>query len=151
MANKKDAEREIAWMKFLHEGKTRQQIAEELDVAVRTVNTWAAQGSWEEKREMMKNSDGNTAIEITGYIHALLKAVGSREEDKRFPTPSEADSLNKLLVARERLVKGIMLPQLYEASVKILNYVQTQDLKLAQALAPVINVMLKEEAARYEK
>lgn len=77
--------------------------------------------------------------------------MDSREEGGRFPTPSEADSLNKMIAARERLLKGVTLSQFYEAAMMILKRTEEKDLTVAKKLAPIIDELLKEEAEKIKK
>lgn len=151
MANKKTAERQLAWLKFLHEGKTQHEIASDLGIAPRTVNTWAREDKWAEKRNMLQNTDENAAAKLSGYIAALYTSVDKRDEISRFPTPSEADSLNKMIAARERLMRGVTLNQFYEAAMMILKRTEEQDLTTAKKLATIIDELLKEEAEKIKR
>ena len=150
MANKKSAEKEIAWLKFFHENTTKQEIAKDLGVAPRTISAWALEDRWDEKKNMLKQTDYTAAAKLNGYIAALYASIDGRADvSKRYPTPSEADSLNKMLAARKQLMQGIQLPQLYEACIKILNHIKNIDLPLAQSITPHIDSLIKEEAAKY--
>lgn len=119
MANSKVAIRKLAELTYLYEGKTQKDIATTLGVSIKTVNLWAAQDNWAEKKETVKSSPEKTAQKLNMYLNKLFAAIDERE----LPiTSKEADTIAKLIAAQHKL--RLVPSQMFQAITGFLDYMR---------------------------
>jgi DNA-binding XRE family transcriptional regulator len=119
MANKKTEARKLAEMMYLYEEKTQKEIAEQLGIAPKTMNLWASEDSWKEKKENVKTSPERNAQKLNTYINNLYKLIDDRDG---IPTPKEADTIIKLTSAQQKL--RLVPSQIFQATTQFMDYLQ---------------------------
>jgi hypothetical protein len=154
MANKKTTERELAKMKFLYDNKTQKQIAFELNIAEKTVGTWAKEDKWEDERRIMKLSNRQYANQTTKFIGNWFFEIDNRIQypdlPKGLPQSKESDAIVKLVATRNKLLNDMTPPQVYQNTKKFIEFVKRKDLATAQAVTAYFEEFMKDIIETYE-
>ena len=77
----KDSERTVARIRFVEQGKTRKEIAQELNVREKTVGDWAAKGNWEDQRTAWLTRTQNVERTLRGLIQTYSEQLNLLEQD----------------------------------------------------------------------
>lgn len=78
----KDAERNVAQVMFVEQGKTRKEIAELLRVREKTVGDWATKGNWENLRAARLTDTQNVSRTLMELIATYTEQLNMMERDK---------------------------------------------------------------------
>lgn len=81
----KDAARGVARILFVEQGKTRKQIAEQLQVREKTVGDWAAKGNWQDQRTAWLTNSQNVERALRGLIQTYSEQLTALEEERGDP------------------------------------------------------------------
>ena len=76
----KDAERGVARIMFVEQGKTRKEIAEQLQVREKTVGDWATKGNWEDQRTAWLTNSQNVERALRGLIQTYSEQLTTMEQ-----------------------------------------------------------------------
>jgi len=98
---KRDKLKELAKSLYINGMQTQREIAERTGVSLPTINRWSQKGKWKELRVGKIVSKEESLKRIYNQINALTDEIDSRE--KRYPTASESDTLNKLAATINKL------------------------------------------------
>lgn len=78
----KDAERNVARIMFVEQGKSRKEIAEQLQVREKTVGDWATKGGWESLRAAHLTNTQNVTRTLNDLIATYSEKLAAMERDK---------------------------------------------------------------------
>jgi len=143
MAVKLKEKRDWARLLFIAENKTQVEIAEQTGVSKTTINKWAKEDKWEEQKASLTVTREQQLQRVYMQIAEINKAIAEREE-KRYPTPAEADTINKLAAAIEKMERETSLSDIISVSMKFLNWVRNIDLDRAKELSNLFDAFIKD-------
>lgn len=82
----KEAERDVARILFVEQGKTRKEIAEKLNVREKTVGDWATKGNWESLRAAHLTNSQNVENALRGLIQTYTEQLTAMERSDAPPS-----------------------------------------------------------------
>jgi transposase len=130
---KYNEKKQYAEILFIVSGYTQKQIAEELSVTEKTIGQWVEKFGWKEKKAVQNLSPTKL---IQSYYEQSDLILKKAKEDDRPITSKEADSLNKIASAIEKLDKKISPSLNMEVFMRFNNFLQSIDLDLTKQLIP---------------
>lgn len=142
--DKKDA----AWELF-KEGWTQTKIAKILGVSERTIGNWKNEGDWDSKmirhKQLWENNEAEVATLISYQLRTLRRLTKEWEEEgkNRLIGKGEVDSLSKLYSTIKK--KDITWGYYINVCKDLMQFLQREDIELAQALTEQLDIFLNEK------
>lgn len=106
VAMAKDAERGVARIMFVEQGKTRKEIAEQLNVREKTVGEWATKGNWEGLRAAHLTNSQNVENALRGLIQTYTEQLTQMEREQG-SNPKEKARLVDALVKTSKTLEVV--------------------------------------------
>lgn len=103
MANKRGMEqkRNQARNLYVRNGVLQQDIAEIVGVSEKTISQWKRAENWDKERAAVTTTKDSELTRLYSMLSSLNGAIEGR--DQKYPTPGEADTINKLSSAIAKL------------------------------------------------
>ena len=137
--------KETARNLFLHTEKTRQEIADILDVNSKTLYLWIKNGKWDEMKTAARQSPMILVQDMYNHIQAINENIYAREG--KCPTPKEVDMLRKLaLTAKQLEVKS--LGTYTEVLQELTTFINRQDHDLAVQVIKIADKYVRGKVER---
>lgn len=137
--------KEWAKMLYLKEHVTQAEIAERTGVSKQTICKWIKAEKW----EMLKTSVSLTREEQLGNLYRQVaeinKAIAERKEGERYATAKEADSINKLAAAIERMEREVGIADIISVSKGFLDWMRKTDIEKAKELSYYFDSYIKDK------
>lgn len=95
--------KELVKSLYVNGKQTQKEISQSMDIPLATISRWAQKEKWSDLRASKIASKDESLKRLYEQINALTDVINSRENN--YATTSEADTLNKLAVAINRLEK----------------------------------------------
>jgi hypothetical protein len=109
-----------------------------------TMSKWVNSEKW----DLLKVSITATREEQLRRLYLQIgeynTVIEAREKGKRFATSKEADAINKLAAAIEKLEREVGAVDILNVSKKMLDWLRTFDLAKAQELSDLFDAFLKD-------
>jgi transcriptional regulator with XRE-family HTH domain len=135
---------ELAKLLYTRGGFSQKEIAEKVGVSEVTMSKWANSEKW----DLLKVSITATREEQLRRLYLQIgeynTVIEAREKGKRFATSKEADAINKLAAAVEKLEREVGAVDILNVSKKMLDWLRTFDLAKAQELSDLFDAFLKD-------
>lgn len=138
----KDEKKEWGMLLYIRENMPQNAIAEKIGVSKVTVNKWCAKYKWEEQKASLTVTREQQLQRFYMQIAQINKVIAEREQ--KYPTPSEADSINKLATAIDKLERESSLSDIISVSTKFLNWLRPLDLQKAKELSGLFDAFIKD-------
>jgi transcriptional regulator with XRE-family HTH domain len=136
---------ELAKLLYTRGGFSQKEVAQKVGVTEATMSKWA---NGAEKWELLKTSITATREEQLRRFYLQLgeynTAIEAREKGKRYPSATEADAMNKVAAAIEKLERETGAVDILNVSKKMLDWIRTFDLPKAQELSDLFDAFLKD-------
>ena len=134
----------IEWAKllFISQNMAQNAIADKIGVSKVTVCKWVSKFKWEEEKASFTITREQQLQRLYIQIAEINKVISSREQ--KYPNPSEADSINKLASAIEKMERESSLADIISVSQKFLNWVRPLDLNKAKELSGLFDAFIKD-------
>jgi len=136
--------KEWAKLLFLKENLTQVEIAERVGVSKVSINKWVNAGKWDLEKASLTVTRQEQLSRLYQQIAEINKGIAEREEGKRFANSKEADSINKLAAAIEKMEKECSLRDIVSVSVDFLNWLRKYDLLKAKELSAYFDMYIKD-------
>lgn len=132
------------WAKLLFmQGELQnQQIAEKVDVNRITIGKWAKEGNWEMLRAAVTTTREEQIRNLYMQVAELNKTIAAR--DIKYATSAEADAINKLSIAIERMEGDFNIADVISVSKQLLTWLRKRDPEKAIELSYYIDEFVKE-------
>lgn len=136
--------KEWAKMSYLKEHLTQSEVAERVGVSKQTLCKWVKTEKWEE----LKTSVSLTREEQLGNLYRQVaeinKAIAARPDGERFATSKEADTINKLAAAIEKMEKETGISDIISVSKGFLDWLRRTDIAKAKELSNYFDAYIKD-------
>lgn len=136
---------ELAKLLYTRGGFSQKEVAEKVGVTEATMSKWA---NGAEKWELLKTSITATREEQLRRLYLQLAEyntdIEGRPKGKRYPSAKEADAMNKIASAIEKLERETGAVDILNVSKKFLDWLRAFDLARAQELAGLFDAFLKD-------
>lgn len=139
---KSNQKEDWAQLLFCVQNLTQVEIASKVGVSKVTVNKWVKKGKWEEHRASLTVTREQQLQRLYIQIAEINKTISSR--DQKYPTPGEADSINKLASAIEKMERESSLSDIISVSQRFLNWLRPLDITKAKELSGLFDAFIKD-------
>ena len=132
-------------MLYLKEHLTQVEVAERVGVSKQTLCKWVKTEKWEELKTSVSLTREEQLANLYRQVAEINKAIASRGEGERFATSKEADTINKLAAAIEKMEKEDReSPDIISVSKGILDWIRKTDTDKAKELSFHFDAYIKD-------
>lgn len=135
--------KEWAKLLFTKEHLPQVEIAERVGVSPVTVNRWIKRENW----ELLQASLTVTREEQLGHLYRqvaeLNNNISNRPEGERFANSKEADAINKLAAAIDKMERETGLGEIISSFQQFLSFLRVTDMDLAKRFIPLMDAFIK--------
>ena len=134
------------WAKtvYLNEHLTQKEIAERVGISAKTMSKWIAAEKWETLKTSLTITREEQLANLYRQVAAINEAIASREKNERFANSKEADIINKLATAINRMEQETGLVEAVSVCKKILKWIRTSDPDKAKEMSFIFDTFIKE-------
>jgi Putative transcription regulator (DUF1323). len=136
--------REWAEMLFLKEHLTQGEIAEKVGTSRQSINKWARDGKWDERRAALSLTRESQIEQLYQQVAEINNTIRKRPEGERYASPSESDSLNKLASAIKKMEVDAGISDLISAGTRFINWLRPVDLEKAKELTRLWDAFIRD-------
>jgi len=140
----REQKKELAQLLYTRNNLTQKEVAKKVGISEVTMSKWVNSGNW----DALKTSITATREEQLRRLYLQLAeyntAIEGREQGKRFPSSKEADAMNKIASAIEKLERETGAVDILNVSKKMLDWLRKFDLSKAQELSALFDAFLKD-------
>lgn len=140
MKQKKD----WAKMLYLKEHLTQKEIAERVGVNKMTIGKWVKDDNWEALKTSMSLTREEQLGNLYRQVAEINKAIAGRKDGERYSTSKEADTINKLATAIEKMEKETGISDIISVSQGLLDWVRKTDVEKAKELSFYFEAYVKD-------
>lgn len=131
-------------MLYLKEHVTQKEIAERVGVNKMTIGKWVKDEKWEELKTSLSITREEQLGNLYLQISEINKTIVSRKEGERYATPKEADAINKLASAIEKLERETGIAETISVSQGFLDWMRRTDVEKAKELSQYFEAYIKD-------
>lgn len=136
--------KEYARMLYLKENLTQQEIAEKTGVSRQTLSRWINSEKWEEMKIGMTLTREQQISALHRQVAEINKTIQSREEGKRYATPSEADTLGKLAATIKKLESDVGISDIISVGMRFSDWLRPQDPDMTKTFIRLFDQFIKD-------
>lgn len=136
--------KEYARMLYLKENLTQQEIAEKTGVSRQTLSRWINSEKWEEMKIGMTLTREQQIAELHRQVAEINRTIRSREEGKRYATPSEADTLGKLAATIKKLESDVGISDIISVGMRFGDWLRPQDPDMTKTFIRLFDQFIKD-------
>ena len=143
--SKSDNTRQLARSLYIHENRTQQEIAEAVGVSRQTVIRWAKANKWDELKVSITLTREEQIKNLHRQIAEINRIIAERgaEDGPRHATTKEADIINKLSGAIEKLEKEVSVQDIVSVGNKFINWLRPIDLEQTKTFVGLFDKFIK--------
>lgn len=141
--NTRQQKEEHAKLLFLRENLTQKEIAEKVGVSQVTITKWVKGGKWESLRTSLSITREEQLANLYRQIAEINNCIAIRAEGQRYPNSKEADTINKLAAAIDKMERETGLSDIISVSQKFLEWLRKSDVKKAQEFSGFLDAFIK--------
>ena len=142
MSLKNKDKQDYAELLFVVQNQPQNVIADKVGVSTVTINKWVQKFKWKEKQASFTVTREQQLQRLYIQIAEINKVISER--DQKYPTPSEADSINKLASAIDKMERESSLADIISVSQKFLNWLRPLDLAKAKEMSGLFDAFIKD-------
>lgn len=135
--------REMAQRLYVDSGYTQDEVANIIGVSRQTIVRWAKTYHWQELKAATSVSPAEQIRQLRQQIANINESILKRPLAERWATPAEADSLNKLAAAIQKLEKEVGIEDLVNVAMGMTAWVRESDTDKAKALGALFNAYIQ--------
>lgn len=139
---KGNQKKEWAKLLFTVENLTQVEIASKTGVSKVTINQWVKKGKWDEQKASLTVTREQQLQRLYLQIAAINEAISER--DQKYPNSKEADTINKIASAIEKMERESSLADIISVSKKFLDWLRPLDLIKAKELSGLFDAFIKD-------
>jgi transcriptional regulator with XRE-family HTH domain len=136
--------KEWAGTLFIKENLTQQEIADKVGVSRQTVSRWAKDEKWEERKVGITLTREQQISNLHRQIKEINRAIEGREADKRYATPAEADTINKLSSAIKKLETDVGVGETISVGMKFITWLRSFDVDRSKEFLKLWDAFIKD-------
>lgn len=134
--------KEWAQLLFTKENLTQKEIADRVGVSRVTVNRWSQDGKWDELKVSITITREEQLKSLYRQLSEMNAEIAKRDKN-RYPSPAEADTINKLASAIDKMETETGLNDILSTFKSFLNWIRKFDIAEAQRLVPLFDDFVK--------
>jgi DNA-binding XRE family transcriptional regulator len=134
------------WAKtvYLNEHLTQKEIAEKVGVSAKTMYKWIASEKWETLKTSLTITREEQLANLYRQVAAINDSIAKREEGKRYADSREADIINKLATAINKMETETGLADVISVCKKILTWLRPVDPGKAKEVSYLLDSFIKD-------
>jgi transcriptional regulator with XRE-family HTH domain len=136
--------KEWAGMLYMKDNLTQQEIADKVGVSRQTVSRWVKDEKWEERKVGITLTREQQISNLHRQIMEINRAISEREPDKRFASPSEADTINKLSSAIKKLETDVGVGEIISTGMKFVTWLRSFDVERSKEFLKLWDAFIKD-------
>ena len=136
--------KELAELIYTRGNITQKELAVRVGVTEQTISKWVREGKWDVIKTSLTLTREEQLRRLYMQIAEYNTAIESREQGQRYPTSKEADAINKLATAIDKLERETGARDILDVSKKMLDWLRKSDLPKAQELSALFDAFLKD-------
>jgi DNA-binding XRE family transcriptional regulator len=136
--------KEWAGMLYMKDNLTQQEIADKVGVSRQTVSRWVKDDKWEERKVGITLTREQQIANIHRQIMEINRTIEGREADKRYASPSEADTINKLSSAIKKLETDVGVGEIISSGMKFNSWLRTFDVERSKEFLKLWDAFIKD-------
>jgi hypothetical protein len=144
----KKSEKLLARELYLNTFMTQKEIADRLNVTVKTICDWKDEGNWEALRAAKKVTKAALISNYYTILYTMQEQIASRDIPDNVPTSKEADIMAKIGSQIEKIDKQSSLQDYILAFEEFLEFMLERDPELARKIAPYQYEFLQQKALK---
>jgi len=144
----KKSEKLLARELYLNTSMTQKEIADRLNVTVKTIGDWKDEGNWEALRAAKKVTKAALISNYYTILYTMQEQIASRSVPDNMPTSKEADIMAKIGSQIEKIDKQSSLQDYILAFEEFLEFMLERDPELARKIAPYQYEFLQVKAVK---
>ena len=148
MANDLNRKKELAELIYTRGDLTQKELAARVGVTEKTMSKWVNDGKWDAIRTSLTITREEQLRRLYNQIAEYNTAIEQREAGKRFATAGEADAINKLAAAIDKLERETGARDILNVGKAMLNWLRKIDLSKAQETSALFDAFLKDSINR---
>jgi transcriptional regulator with XRE-family HTH domain len=137
--------KDYARMLYLRERLTQKEIAQKTGVSAVTVNKWINAEKWESLKTSLSITREEQLSNLYRQVAAINECIAGRDEGARFATSREADIINKLAAAIEKMERETGVAEIISVSKQVLDFIRRTDPEKARELSYCFDAYVKEK------
>lgn len=144
MANKRGMaeKRKQAQTLYVRNGVLQQDIADIVGVSEKTISLWKNADGWEKQRAAVTTTKDSELTRLYSMLSSLNGSIEQREV--KYPTPGEADTLNKLSSAIAKLEQDTGLSATVNVFIRFTKWLRdTTDLETTKRFGELSDKYIK--------
>ena len=131
-------------MLYVNEHLTQKEVAERVSISARTMSVWVNKEKWDVVKTSLTITREEQLANIYRQVAAINDAIAGREEGKRFASSKEADIINKLATAIDKMERDTGLSEVISVSKKVLKWLRPVNPEKAKELSYVLDSFIKD-------
>ncbi len=151
MAKNKDTEKltasarmALAQRLYVDNGYTQEEIAGIIGVSRQTVVRWANKMHWQDLRAATSVTPAEQIRQLRAQIAAINERIAQRPLGERWATSAEADSLNKIASAIQKLEKDVGIEDLVAVAMRMTAWLRSSEPERAKELGALFNSYIQD-------
>lgn len=136
--------KELAKLLFMRENLTQKEIAVRSGVSQATIGKWIKQEKWEQLKTSLSITREEQLANLYRQIAAINELIATRDDGQKFPTSKEADAINKIAGAIEKMERDTGLSDIISVSTKFLEWLRTSDQDKAVEISGYLDAFIKD-------
>jgi len=134
--------KEWAQLLFTKENLTQKEISERIGVSQVTMSRWVNENRWEDLRVSITITREEQLKNLYRQLANMNEEI-SKRTGHRFPSPAEADTINKLANAIEKMESEVGLNDILSTFKAFLTWLRKFNIEEAQRLVPLFDDFVK--------
>lgn len=126
--------KDYAKILYVHQRFSQKETAEKVGVSAKTINQWVNKEHWDTLRVSLVITKEEQLRNIYSQLNELTTFIQEKEEGRRYPNSTEADTISKLSKAAKDLETETGISEIIETFKLFTNWLKAFDLPKAQEL-----------------
>lgn len=140
---KQDTKKKNAKALFITGQYQQKEIAELVGVTVQTISRWVNSEKWDVELASLTITKEKQLARYYAQINEINEAISERDKGQRYANSKEADTLNKLSAAAQKLESETGVRDIVDVSIGLLEWVRGFDVKKAKELSDLFDGYIK--------
>ncbi|MBK5719784.1 helix-turn-helix domain-containing protein [Dysgonomonas sp. Marseille-P4677] len=140
---KQDTKKKNAKALFITGQYQQKEIAELVGVTVQTISRWVNSEKWDVELASLTITKEKQLARYYAQINEINEAISERDKGQRYANSKEADILNKLSAAAQKLESETGVRDIVDVSIGLLEWVRGFDVEKAKELSDLFDGYIK--------
>jgi uncharacterized protein YjcR len=136
--------KELAKIIYTRNNFTQKEVAARVGVSANVLGRWIKAENWEELKTSITITREEQLMRMYNQVAELNHAIANRDKGARYASSKEADILNKLAAAIDKMERDVGLSDILEVSKRFLDWMRPVDIEKAKELSNWFDAFIKD-------